>query len=780
MLAGPIGRSALSLVVLFGAATVLSLHTLDRLKYAFIGGQASRNWMALVGPLDVALLVVLAGAGLVALWMEWRIGAVRRLLSGERPFWLVVVTAAALVWLSHAILGRGLLVTGDAGAHVARISHLFQSLRLGESVYWDNWFFGGSTLLQFTGPVFHWLAAGLAFLTGDATEGTKLAAFASRLAAGGFMYALARQFGANHPVAALTALVYAGGFFMSYMTSVRSSFPQLVNFAAMPAILLAIERILANPPRLMPPVIGLALATIVFIGNHPPTVMLFAVAIAIHVAVRLWMTGLHARVLIALAVAGALTVLGSAFFLIPFALERGATADNFSVGSMLSIGPPSAATLTNISIWGRAGTGAEYSTYFGLPLLVFALAGGVVAVLQGGERRWLWLLALGLAVQALFVQFLYVRHVTFPFFWLSVAASVGLMAAWTHLPRLRAWIAAVFAVVLLDLSPLAIQPWTRADMLPLLAAGQSLADRAEGQRILEVSRRDGRPFVSATPNASPLLYARIGTLAGPHKQDATPTHNGFMALLKRAESDLAATGTLDPVTRDMLALLNVGWIVGLSDGRFGLPPEVSAPVTDPVLGRHARIETATPFVVAPRLEAFPRPAGFDVGPFWDESFTPPTDAAANALAAIPAIHARMRPDLAQRQAEAILVPAPPAGPAWDKAPTMRLLAYDVAAARVRLAIESSGPGYIRLAHPRALGTKVTVNGQAVAPIADVMSLIVLPLAAGTAEIVVTVAPSTLRVLCFWLTVVTVGALAITGIGGLVTGRRSALPQAPRT
>jgi hypothetical protein len=220
--------------------------------------------------------------------------------------------------------------------------------------------------------------------------------------------------------------------------------------------------------------------------------------------------------------------------------------------------------------------------------------------------------------------------------------------------------------------------------------------------------------------------------------------------------------------------------VGLSEGRFGLPPEVSAPVTDPVLGRHARIETATPFVVAPRLEAFPRPAGFDVGPFWDESFTPPTEATANALAAIPAIHARMRPDPAQLQAEAILVPAPPAGPGWDQAPTVRLLAYDVAAARVRLSIESPGPGYIRLAHPLALGTKVTVNGQAVTPMADVMSLIVLPLAAGTTEIVVTVAPSTLRVLCFWLTVVTVGALAITGIGGLVTGRRSALPQAPRT
>lgn len=134
MVAGRIGRSALCLVVLFGAATALSLHTLDRLKYAFIGSQPSRDWMALVGPVDVALLFVLAGAGLAVLWMEWRTGAIRRLLSGEHPGWLILVTAAALVWLSHAILGRGLLVTGDAGAHVARISHLFQSLRLGESV----------------------------------------------------------------------------------------------------------------------------------------------------------------------------------------------------------------------------------------------------------------------------------------------------------------------------------------------------------------------------------------------------------------------------------------------------------------------------------------------------------------------------------------------------------------------------------------------------------------------------------------------------------------------
>ena len=177
MQTGPIERSALSLVVLFGAATALSLHTLDRLKYAFIGNQPSRDWKALIGPQDGALLLVLAGVGLYLLWMEWRTGAVHRLLSAERPGWLILVTAAALVWLSHAILGRGLLVTGDAGAHVARISHLFQSLRLGESVYWDNWFFGGSTLLQFTGPVFHWLAAALAFLTGDPTEGTKWAAF---------------------------------------------------------------------------------------------------------------------------------------------------------------------------------------------------------------------------------------------------------------------------------------------------------------------------------------------------------------------------------------------------------------------------------------------------------------------------------------------------------------------------------------------------------------------------------------------------------------------------
>ena len=113
--------------------------------------------------------------------------------------WLFVATAGVLIWAGHAVLARGLLVTGDAGTHVARISHLAAAIRGGESLYWDNYYFGGSTLLQFTGPVFHWIGAAATLLVRDATEAIKLTVTVARALAALFAYLLVRKLGAGRP-----------------------------------------------------------------------------------------------------------------------------------------------------------------------------------------------------------------------------------------------------------------------------------------------------------------------------------------------------------------------------------------------------------------------------------------------------------------------------------------------------------------------------------------------------------------------------------------------------
>ena len=132
----------------------------------------------LVGALhasDYVLFAAGAALGLAVLALEWRRRGLSLLLSGAAPGRLALAVAAMLLWFAHALLAPGLIVTGDGGTHVARVSHLAMAIRDGSSLYWDNYFFAGGTLLQFTGPVFHWFATALTLVLGDPTAGVKAA-----------------------------------------------------------------------------------------------------------------------------------------------------------------------------------------------------------------------------------------------------------------------------------------------------------------------------------------------------------------------------------------------------------------------------------------------------------------------------------------------------------------------------------------------------------------------------------------------------------------------------
>jgi hypothetical protein len=293
---------------------------------------------------------------------------------------------------------------------------------------------------------------------------------------------------------------------------------------------------------------------------------------------------------------------------------------------------------------------------------------------------------------------------------------------------------------------------------------------------VEVEQVDGQAYVSDDPSLTPLAYARVQILSGPHKPDATKAHNGFAAVLKIVQHDLQAERHLEPATEALLAANNVGWIIGDDGNGIGLPDNYPGTIRDNVLGAYWRIADATPFLVSGRLETMPRPATFAAGPFWDFMFDHKDPDPVAAIAAMRAINDRMRPDPAARTAAAILVAVRPAGPGWGadqpgEAPTAQLLSYAVQSDAVRLSVDASGPGFIRLAHPLGLGVHVTQDGVDAAPVADVQSLIVLPLHAGVNDFVVSATPSMLRQVCFWTTVSVVAALSMVGIGLSVLSRR---------
>ena len=767
----------LAICLFFLSLSGISLFTLDRIKYGIretagpvtfdLLWHLSRSW-------DFVFPALAGLAGLSMVLAEWRGRGFSRLIGGRFPAGLVPVSICALIWFGHAILAPGLIVTGDAGTHVARVNHLAMAIEDGSSLYWDNYFFGGSTLLQFTGPVFHWMAAGVQLVVGDPTQAVKYTAFVARLAAALFMYAYSRRIGVGRPAAMITMLFYAGSYFVTYMEIIRSSFPQLVNFAAMPAILYFAEGVLIAPSALGPASIGLALSATVFIGSHQPTAAIFALFAAAYVVVRLTILGWPTTALRGILIAGFGSALGSIYFLLPFALERAMTADNFHAGSLVTLAWPNLAMLRNVFVWGRTGFGAEYSTYFGVPMM-FCVASGVWLLSVRRDltvqtlARFL-VLNLVLAILTWFVRGAYVRDATLTFFFLCAAAGSGLQMLLSAVPRVRGLPALVFILVVLDAGPSAVQPWTREDLRPLERAGQRLAAATPNQRVLEITFDGDKPVASVDPTSTPLAEARNQTLNGPHKQDATPAHNAFAATLKIAEDDLRREHGLTVSTVKMLAALNVGLCVGLRDQGMGLPGWIEGGQPDTVFGRILRVTGATPVLVTNTLEQMERPPSFNASPFWQGAFNDKNPSASEAKFAVVQIASRMDIDLTAQRAERFLVPRIPAGAEWNigggEPPQITVAHYEVNPGSVRIVLEADRGGFARLVHPLTPDTRVTRNGVIIDAIPDVEALTVLPIQPGTNDIALVWVPSALRQICFWTSAIVSGIMlcAMLGMG----------------
>jgi len=702
-------------------------------------------------------ILVLSSAALFAgvCRLEIRFHALRRVLSGESPLALAVLVAAIVLWFAHALFAPGLLVTGDAGTHVARVNHLAMALRDGDSLYWDNYFFGGGTALQFTGPIFHWVAALLCLAVGDATAAVKIEVVAGRWLSAWFFWLLLRRIGLARTAAALGAIFYGGAFFQTAVAeSVRSNFPQIINLVCLPATLFFLEKVLREKAVVTPAWIGLCLTVAVFIGNHQPTAVMAAVFIAPYALARGFMLKADPRRLSALAAAGAVTVVCSTAFIVPFLAEKSWTAEAFSP-AIIHFHVPLLTEFYNFSVWGATAQGSLSSSYLGLSVLA-CIAAGIFFSLNracpGSMRRLLGLFVI-LAVCTLLLGGSYVRQALFTMFFITAAASVGVQILLEALPGFTALPLLLLVAFLLDLGPTAVQPWVRPDMRPLQQAGAALAYQAANARVIETEYGPTGFFISVGPDSSPLNYARVQMLYGPHKMEASKGHNAMVAVLQLAQNDLNRNGSLSSETAGLLGIYNVGWVVGHRKNRMGLPDAVPGTVPDDVIGPHLRIAGATPFLVSGRLQQASMPADFGGPPFWQNDFLARTARAEGAEAAAQTAFAAMQVDVPQRQAGQFLLQALPD---WEHpsttAPHAKLVDYRVWPGRVRLVVDSDGAGFLRLSHPFYPALHVTENGVAVQAVADVFSMMVVPIKAGQTDIEVVAQPSSLRIACWWISI----------------------------
>ncbi len=769
------------------ALTAFSLLVTAQFKQLHLAGQALSPARALALAGWPAWALALAGLGCAAClaWAEWSGRGLTELIAGRATVWRAVLMVCVMLWFGHALLAPGLLVVGDSGSHIARIAHLMDAIAGGQSLVWDNDFFAGGPLLMFTGPVFHWLAAAVGLVLGDASLAVRVVVLAGRMASAGLMYGFLRRIGAGRGAAFLGAVFYGGAFLQTYFYSIRGTFPQVINLAALPAILLCLETVLVSGRWLGAGWSGLCLAASLMIGNHQPTALLAGLYTAIYAMTRLFQLGWTWRRLRALLLAGAVIPLAAIYFVLPFTAEKSWTADDFSTRIIALCRPD----LSHLLVWGQAGDAHSYAAYLGLSVLFVALAGGLAirsARVPPGLRRQWWLFA-ALSAFSLVITGAYVRETLFTVFFLSVTAALAIQACMHVAPRRTRLPALIFLMFMIDAGPLAVQPWTRLDLGVLQRAGIYLAAQAPVQRVLEVDLGKAplqgpnhvRPLhVPLGPGASPLLYARVQSLYGPHKMDSTQAHNAMVAASRLAETDLARSGRLSPAVAGLLSLYNVGWVVGLDGAHPGLPADWPGVEIDPVLGPVLRLATATPFVTSGRLVPAARPDAFGGIPFWPADFQAGPGQAPGQAAeqADLAMWSRMDVDLARRQAARLLIQAGPSAPDWVRgaadgpAPLAVAQSYAVLPGRVDLVVQSDRAGFIRLAHPWFPSLAVTLDGAAVRAVPDIASMMVLPLHPGRNAIAIVAQASLLRVCCLWITAILMALLFMAMLAGMRPNR----------
>jgi len=359
----------------------------------------------------------------------------------------------------------------------------------------------------------------------------------------------------------------------------------------------------------------------------------------------------------------------------------------------------------------------------------------------------------------------YVRETIFTLFFLSVtaAATLQIMRQTVGRGRRLLW---VMLILLADLGPGAMQPWNRLDLQAIADAGAWLSTHAADHRILEIDQRDHTVQVLFGPISSPLVYAPIQVLYGPHKMDATQAHNFVVTVLELAQDDLRQRGHLSDQTSTILASLNVGWVVGTGyeRARLGLARQFPDTIDDPVLGRHWHLSEATPVLASGTLQITAQPRSFVEPLLWREMFEEGKPATLQVKKDVLATVQAMNLSLSSQSLGAIVMAARPDGAEWQhdypQAPHIEITAYKVTSGTVHYSLHADGPGYLRLAHPFFPTTHLFRDGVEIPTARDVTSMLVLPIAAGTHEIDLVPRPSALRVMCFRMTVIGMILLAI--------------------
>jgi hypothetical protein len=707
--------------------TLVTYMLIDPLKYPLAaalrqpGGVAGMSGLVrlVLDQLSPGMLAAPVAAGVLGLAVivtEWRTAGLSQAITAPVG-WIVFL--AALFWFGHAYLVPGHLLMGDLGNHIAMVALRMQAVLGGHDPYWNNFQYLGQPLPEFYAPTTFWPATLIALAFHDPTLGTKLFLLLAHFGSGLAAYALARAYGLRRASAWLAGLIYAGSFAHLHLILYRGTVPNALSAALLPLAFLFLHRTLVQEGWLPRVAFWLAAAAAGLLMNYVPFGVVAGLFMAAYAGVMLLSRAAAWRRLVPLAGAGLAAGALAAWVLLPAMLaSRGNAA--ISSDRLLYLSLPNGEMLNHLLVWRawRTNYGHDSSAYLGLVALILAGIGlwSVSRRTGAPAQRWpAWAMAL-LFLFSLTVHGDFLRSIILTLLPLAILAGMGADAVLARFAAYRSAPALLAGLLLLDMGPAAIQPLARTDLGTIDTAGEYLAQQRPGGRTLEGTSETGRFKASQGGDAGIQQLYPAEFVVGGYTQLAGPAQDAATLAAGLVESDLGSHQSLGPDTTSLLCQLRVRRIDAVNRTSMGLPPDIPGPDDGP-LGR----------VVKPNC------------PF-DIVFAATTESAdplrTDDRATLAQFMARMNLNGSSGVAGHILAPGPDrastGGASSGAGPTVS--DYQVTSDRVRIALASDGPGFVRLPQGWYRQQVVTRNGQPVQSFPDAMGLMVVPIEAGPSVI----------------------------------------------
>ena len=406
------------------------------------------SWRAVLGPLDFAIVLVVAGALVYVVQAERRHAAATDLLWRAERSNAVLFGLLSLLTLTIARLyiAPGQVFMGDAETHMLRAWMFVEHFRHFDTPTWSNEWYGGFPLLTHYGPLYFIATALLTIATGDIHVATKLLLWACHVGSVFTMWWFLRDATGNRLAALVGAVAVGLTFHRVHIILIQGDLQVAVVFLLLPVALLLSERFMrtrAHPRRTF---ISLALVLAATILNHQGYAFFALVFLGLFWIGRLAATAeplaSRVRTLVVLGGAAGAALLMSAFLLVPFMFgmgeHRGMPNSAFPLLIPNPLGP---LMLVKLFRWSALGDVGGTVGYVGLSIGAMA----VVGVVHGVRRRDPAVVGLTLAALASLLmvhnQMSYnVKNIDFFALFVPALAAWGIVA--TVSPESRVWGAA--------------------------------------------------------------------------------------------------------------------------------------------------------------------------------------------------------------------------------------------------------------------------------------------------------------------------------------------------